>query len=1196
MAEKSNLYIEKAYSEHPVAIWALDETVDYISLIDESQRKFWLSSKWTLTGCSSSEQTSDKTTPFRDSAFSKISMNVPALEGDQATLESVYNINKNLIDSNLNNIGLSFYINKKSVYITSMEYGYKYYDSSSSSYIYDLKEKFFSESDTDKWIFISSTFNNPPSYSSDIKLVIRFTLSLGGTSSDYDMFINGLSFGQWSENFASESLGLTPNSISSSIPLPNSLYAIPAYQYSEQSNPAYYLCTNKNLFAKNFGIPMVYGSLNTTKIYPNIIDSVIYPSMIFPGYGFLNESGKYGEYTLEVWISVDTDSPDPVKILGPISGNDGLYIEDGFLTLVIDKKFASHYVGEWNRPMLLHIRYSHEHASVLINGEQVIYLTFESAPALCNNVDINNKSLDWIGVYSPNDLSTISIDSFVIYSYFVPAEVAKRRFVWGQAIVPPETTNAGLNATTAYNDFSFIKNGVNYSYPTFGKWKDAFFNNLEASSKFLSIPQYDCPEQHFQDFTKEDLCSALQEIQSEESTKYITFRPNSSWDNKTCYLLFNNFNIINEKIEYFYIIFDANDTLDNEPLIKIIDKYSKDYILISVENLQLKYTVFMDGNEEIIYTTSIVEGTKYAAGLNIPSLIQTEIEGVDRFFAIPDRLSVFIGGDSETTFTGKFYRVGFDGSYNARKFINTYLSDGVIIPTQSSFILTETSNYTLIPIEKYGQFFPDIASVGYWQDHMPLSYFAKYIEDFDGNKNYELDTIQINFDYPYPLERKSGEVTFSSTYQSLYSNYLLNERDYSYLANNIYTGFEDYEDLSQSSVKAIYYDTSRSHIRTFITFHKNSNPNKKLLVDYTSSYNPQSYGIVNTEPQDWDNEIFEVIDGSVIYVPKKKNNKPIDFNDYSIVVHIEFKTEGTTHHPINFKSLELSSSVLERTKFTALGTKLGVDVYPYVKRGIYFDFKEINPIQVYKGSTPHLYLTNNTGWRMRGYFGDTFERGLALPINSQKSNDYKISAIQVWMKYSEYDMPNSEIPIFTIDSGSDVYEFYLISDSSKLRGNIIGRSRKTGNLLSNVIYYINGKMSSSPSLVINDWTSLTLSFTSPIIFDEYVGTFNLVGPLIYNNISYYSATNLEISQNTVYSRWKTIKEQTWGSAKTGSWTDIFIFSSLDSITVNGSAIYSKYLGTERVLVDDNFNGVMVTPDTMKVYNEITWQTSTQIPL
>ena len=44
--------------------------------------------------------------------------------------------------------------------------------------------------------------------------------------------------------------------------------------------------------------------------------------------------------------------------------------------MVVGDKHKSHYVGEWYRPMLVHIKYIENNASVYMNGEEVISFDF----------------------------------------------------------------------------------------------------------------------------------------------------------------------------------------------------------------------------------------------------------------------------------------------------------------------------------------------------------------------------------------------------------------------------------------------------------------------------------------------------------------------------------------------------------------------------------------------------------------------------------------------------------------------------------------------------------------------------------------------------------------------------------------------------------------------------------------------------
>ena len=65
MSNPSNLYAEKVYSEHPLVLWALDDTVDYKSLISEARRN--LATLWTPTNAALATSSEDLSEPFPDS-------------------------------------------------------------------------------------------------------------------------------------------------------------------------------------------------------------------------------------------------------------------------------------------------------------------------------------------------------------------------------------------------------------------------------------------------------------------------------------------------------------------------------------------------------------------------------------------------------------------------------------------------------------------------------------------------------------------------------------------------------------------------------------------------------------------------------------------------------------------------------------------------------------------------------------------------------------------------------------------------------------------------------------------------------------------------------------------------------------------------------------------------------------------------
>ena len=100
MANPSNLYAEKIFSEHPLALWALDQTVDYISLFDLDYQD--IQNYWTVSGATASLETSNVNAPFSTIEVNKLLGNVPS----GATADIVC-ISPNLANfSNLNNLYL----------------------------------------------------------------------------------------------------------------------------------------------------------------------------------------------------------------------------------------------------------------------------------------------------------------------------------------------------------------------------------------------------------------------------------------------------------------------------------------------------------------------------------------------------------------------------------------------------------------------------------------------------------------------------------------------------------------------------------------------------------------------------------------------------------------------------------------------------------------------------------------------------------------------------------------------------------------------------------------------------------------------------------------------------------------------------------------------------------------------------------
>jgi hypothetical protein len=113
---------------------------------------------------------------------------------------------------------------------------------------------------------------------------------------------------------------------------------------------------------------------------------------------------------------------------------------------------------------------------------------------------------------------------------------------------------------------------------------------------------------------------------------------------------------------------------------------------------------------------------------------------------------------------------------------------------------------------------------------------------------------------------------------------------------------------------------------------------------------------------------------------------------------------------------------------------------------------------------------------------------------------------------------------------------------------------------------------------------------------------------MYNNISYTLATNIEKSESIETRSWLVAKdldnnsiENTWGYIantwklpEIATWQDLEIISQSQELNINSEAIYGDYVGSNRIVVDDN-TGLLVNPEKFTAYKEISWQSTIKTP-
>jgi len=1239
MSNPSNLYAEKVFAEHPTGLWALDDKADYISLLSESQRNL---SNWTITGGTYENYTQSTDEPFINSYVGKIT--ATPTQDETASIIAVSNEIMNLKDLNkyLRTFSVGGYFYSESAYVAGFEIGYQYTDTTSGQEVRHLKN--YDTVINSNWIFISETFDTPPD---DSKLKLVFKINFIGGSETEDVFlVNGISLGQWSEEFASTSLGVEPIDISDKNIAISSTEAVVSKCYGLQELDGYYLVSDNMLKAKNSGIPIVYGTSGLTTIYPNGSS----PSLIIPGVGFLNEAGKFKQYTFETWLRINSYSNDRKRIIGPLGSQDGIYVDGPSIGLKIGNEYSSYYVGEWTRPMLVHMRVGKDTASLVINGQEVISLNYITEElSLPTMLDTNKKDQDWIGFYAYDDIYPIEIDCVGIYPYIVATAVAKRRFVFGQGVDIPENINTSYSGTSVFVDYSFADYTSNYSYPKIGSWNQGFSDNTSFSNKSLSVLSHPLPEIILSSKTEEELLSNCKSIQSSDTRDFFSFRPNSSWNSVSGYLFFKNFDFMKTPVSAFYGCFRLPETSASvQTLFRIEKENTNSYFLIQLLNNQISYVINYNGISETIYSPLVAEpGELVDIGLNIPNFVSRFGNPASDFFGSLSDLRMYVGGNKNggSTFTGKIYKVGLCTEYNFQKIRSLFneigvpvwnedlfavyqnnqlinidggidttsmppsggftdtasgaISGGGVAILDEDFLIDHTATYTLLPDTVFDTYKLTVSSSAYWEDQIPLTYFAESVIDKRGDQYFDLDFIQFNIDYPIPSKTIAIETTPQPwTYAELANEYGIPvQRTYTSLDNYLFTGYNDYEDLKNKISKDYRYDTDGALVKTYITFQYTELGANQTYFYFTKTERPSRNGVL-IPGSDWMTTKYEVVDNMIIYPPIG-----VDFNDLSIVTHIEMNVKNSETNNVSIKKLSYASQALNESDASAIGTRFGASLYPYTKTGIYYNFKKNNPFSIYTGSSPYLYLTKTSGIQLKGKYDPLVNRGLAIPVNESRSEGFKVIAMQMAIRFDGDYFPYAPTQIFEVESKDSYIKFYMVaSDPSGRRAKIYAIDARTGLIQNGIGFYLNGKIVKEPVLTLQEWSFLGINFSSSLNFSFFEGAVRLTGPLLFNSISYYQSTNLQEVQNIAERPWFRVKVLgsyglDWEFWDSGSfnWNKVLVLSETSYYGVNPSDVYKSYTGTNKIIVDDD-RPVSIGEYAYTIFKDVSWNQFVQDPV
>jgi hypothetical protein len=964
----------------------------------------------------------------------------------------------------------------------------------------------------------------------------------------------------------------------------------------DDSDNGYYLIEDNRLLSRTSGLPMVFGSNHTTKVFAPLRE--VNPSIILPGKGFLNESGQYRVTTLEAWLRLENISPDPIKIIGPVknvdeNGNivenlDGLYVEEGFITMRVGDYSKSYFVGRWFRPMLLHIIYKPENISVLINGSTVIDM-----PIDLNNIDLapqefqidgQVKNFDYIGIYGNQFVSPFEVDIVSIFPYEVNSDYAKRRLIWGQGVAEQASSNEKYSSFITSVDFANAGFSSNMIYPDINGWNSGFSSNLNSSGTMLRVPDLPLPSVQFNQagVSEDDWLFQNYLLQEEDETftrptTFFRMIPTEEYAGKDPSIYFNNLSEITTSLRSVVATFKSPEfPIADQVLFRLEHRLTKNSFYAVLDENELKYYFEKPDTspQQIGTTQTIADNSVFVAGIDTDYLTTNYYSIVSNFFSSTDLLSLNFGGYGSNTFIGRIYTLSIDSPFSFARGLTQFFGEGIIDQTYDldfsvAILLTSwAGNYTLIPLELNSTLALDIAISGYWEDSQPLTYFGKYISSFNGSKKYDLDMIQFNVELPKPSIRKVtlfGQYSYGRLKEDWATPI---QRSYADLSDVLQGGYLTYADLAAAQAEYEFEGLGVA-VNTFVTIQDYRAVGKKPYTDFTNTVVPQYNNVVDLDltTQDFETTKFQVVDGSIIIPPKDEN-----FTEYYLTIHIDVNVRGIKSKPFALKRMELASFAFNETSPQPIGTRLGTPIYPFTRFGNTYVYKEKNPFRINKESSPYLYLTETSGVQPIS-IPTLFDRGLAVPINENLLPDYDLGAAQIWSKYSLSVFSNVPTKMFRITGPSNTIDFYAYADGDGKRGILRAVDAETGLPFEDLTFYQDGKYVVYPVIYPREWTAINVSFGAGLSMRSFIGTLEMYEGFSFDNIIVYKNSNTIERQSNVYELWGEIVNDTWDEVYNpgelvNTWETTVIRNVPVTFIVDSLATYNSQIGLALAVVED----------------------------
>ena len=888
--------------------------------------------------------------------------------------------------------------------------------------------------------------------------------------------------------------------------------------------------------------------------YEDYFEQVIAaPSILHYGYGMFTEEGKYNAYTAEMWIRIDPRVEEAKKIWGTPDTYDGLWVNDNYITLVVGDQHKSYSIENWYRPMLLNVIYTPTQSRLLINGQEVIkveydptsfkfetegeyetteYFNYNSALEY-NSLTPFNAKIDGIvddesqlrgnlAFMSYEDIHLFEVDAISLFSYSIPDDVAKRRFVWGQGVPENNIFSSAYETQVAYLDFPFAEYANNVIYPDLWNWDSGYLDGFISNRSTLKTPDYSLPEIVMDGRNLDALyLENLYRNNEEGKETFFSFKPEYDWDQQS-YFFFDTINKLTEPVQAVYGVFkhyDYSDGKGKQPLFKFAKKFSKDIVTISVDNEEVIYEI----NDSEFDRVTISFNTKFSAGLDFNKILKGDNALLKNFFSNTSDIQMFAMGDGETTFEGSMTKISIcDTSNMARKETeNNFKDNGVI--EQSA--VKNYGTYNLMPFQRYAEFWLDVGANAYWEDSVALTTLGKNVRIDETTWVPSLEFFQINIGYD--------------------GDYLIDE-------NN-------------------EFDFSQSELKTYITFQPITSLVNKPLKEFTETKKLAVDRCVDPTSIDLEKTKFEVMNGTVVKPPALETvfgERSTNWEDWKVVIYFDVEAEGVIKAPFEIKNLSLAGQAYNEE--SNVGSRYGARL------------NSKSMFAIYKENTPYLYLTKDSGIEcLRMNDGD----GVRVPFNKNEVEDFRINNLNFFVKTNYHLMGENLLEIdgrfqkYYLKKTQD-NEFTVVDNNGEFVRYL--KIYKNGELIKDFGEDETNPTLDNPLILEeNQWAMIGMEFGSPVVNENYSGAIVLHPGGVFQNIAISKISTTEISATAIIRTWGDVKteEDNWEEWKgTGtedegkpgfSYLDLISSENYLTYPVSPKDIFALYTGTSNIVIDDN---------------------------